>query len=161
MAKTIIGVMGPGEHADQTDLETAETLGRLVAEQGWVLLTGGRNAGVMHAASSGAREAGGITVGILPSSDRRDMSPSIEIPILTGMGSARNNVNALSSDVLIACGTGMGTMSEVLLASKAGKSVILINYTMAVKTLLEELEIASVHFCSSPDQAIRMAKKLI
>jgi Predicted Rossmann fold nucleotide-binding protein len=66
MKKTIIGIMGPGESATSTDLENAYQLGQLIAEAGWILLTGGRNVGVMDAANKGAKSANGLTVGILP-----------------------------------------------------------------------------------------------
>lgn len=67
MSKPIIGVMGPGDGATQADIKYACKLGKLIAEQNWILLTGGRNSGVMNAASKGAKKSGGLTVGILPS----------------------------------------------------------------------------------------------
>lgn len=156
MAQTIIGVMGPGE-ATETVAETARQLGAAIAKQGWTLLTGGRRAGVMNAASRGASKAGGLVVGVLPGSDRAGMSPHVDIPICTGVGSARNNINVLSSDVVIACGVGMGTLSEILLAAKAGKHVILLHQTPSSKTLLEEFESDFLHFVSSVDEAIALA----
>src|SRR4028119_1144630 len=116
MKKIIIGVMGPGEQATATDLQNAYELGKLIAQQGWVLLTGGRNVGVMDAANTGAKAANGLTVGILPTADPSGISKAIDIPIFTDMGNARNNINVLSSDVVIACGMGAGTASEVALA---------------------------------------------
>ncbi len=72
MKKIIIGVMGPGEQATATDLQNAYELGKLIAQQGWVLLTGGRNVGVMDAANQGAKSANGLTVGILPGNNTND-----------------------------------------------------------------------------------------
>ncbi|MGL4881753.1 MAG: cytochrome, partial [Waterburya sp.] len=69
MAMTIIGVMGVGNLATPKDLELAFQLGQLIAENGWILLTGGREAGVMDAASRGAKAGGGLVIGILPSHD--------------------------------------------------------------------------------------------
>lgn len=66
MAKTVIGVMGPGDNATKEECDSAFELGKLIANKGWILLTGGRNVGVMEAASRGAKEAGGLTIGILP-----------------------------------------------------------------------------------------------
>ena len=66
MRKIIIGVMGRGENATANDLQNAYILGQLIAKQGWVLLTGGRNVGVMDAVSKGAKSADGLTIGILP-----------------------------------------------------------------------------------------------
>lgn len=161
MPKTIIGVMGPGRDATPEDVETAQELGRLIASESWVLLTGGRATGVMEAASRGAAGAGGIVVGVLPSSDRSGMSGSVDIPIVTGMGSARNNINVLSSDIVIACGVGMGTFSEVLLAAKAGKQIIMLNQSEASRTFLDEFGSGLFHFPLSPGEAISMAKKLL
>ena len=59
------------------------------------MLTGGRAAGVMEAACRGAQAAGGLTVGVLPSADGADMSDAVDIPIVTGLGDARNAVNVL------------------------------------------------------------------
>lgn len=122
----IIGVMG-GAAADPSALEKAHELGRLIAREGWVLLNGGRNAGIMEASARGAREAGGLVVGILPDDHRRQVSPYVTIPILTGMGSARNNINVLSSHVVVAFPGGAGTISEIALALKAGRRVILMD----------------------------------
>ncbi|MBC6420976.1 MAG: hypothetical protein GDA43_05660 [Hormoscilla sp. SP5CHS1] len=90
MKKMIIGVMGPGTGAKAQDLENAYELGRLIAERGWVLLTGGKNVGVMDAASRGAKAANGLTIGILPSSDKTGISPAIDIPIITDLGDRAN-----------------------------------------------------------------------
>ncbi|MEM9675458.1 MAG: cytochrome, partial [Bacteroidota bacterium] len=72
--KIIIGVMGPGEGAKPEACATAYQLGRLLASKGWITLCGGRKAGVMEAVSRGAKEAGGITVGILPGEDNQQTS---------------------------------------------------------------------------------------
>ncbi len=123
----IIGVMGGGSASDE-DMAAACRLGKLIAEQGWILLNGGRNAGIMDASARGAFEAGGMTVGILPDADMRNVSPYIRIPVLTGMGSARNTINVLSAHVVVACPGGTGTISEIALALKAGRPVILMKF---------------------------------
>ncbi len=127
--RTIIGVIGGGEASPET-LTMAERLGELIAEKGWVLLNGGRSAGVMDASARGAKRHGGLTVGILPTRDNRDRGTSeyIDIPIYTGMGDARNYVNILSSDVVIACPGQEGTISEIALALKNGKPVIFLGF---------------------------------
>ncbi len=127
MRKIIIGVMGPGAGAKATELAYAYELGLLIGQQGWVLLTGGRNMGVMDAASLGAKAANGLTIGILPTDDTTAISSSVDIAIITDMGNARNNINVLSSDVVIACGMGAGTASEIALALKQNRKVILLN----------------------------------
>lgn len=125
LRKPIIGVMGPGAPKNTGLPEHARKLGKAIAGKEWHLLTGGRAAGVMDAASRGAFEAGGTTIGILPGSDLNGASEFIRIPIITGMGSARNVVNVLSSDVVVICGMGPGTASEAALAVKTGKPLFL------------------------------------
>lgn len=146
--------MGPGAEPNPKDIEDAHELGRLIAKQEWVLLTGGRDAGVMDAASRGASGEGGLTVGILPGEHRDEMSDFIDIPIATGMGSARNNINVLSSDVIVACGTGAGTLSEIMLGLKAGKQIILINQSKETVELLKDLAPGQVRIAASPQEAI-------
>ncbi|MCH8878589.1 MAG: LOG family protein [Planctomycetes bacterium] len=106
----------------------ARELGKLIAERGWVLLNGGRDAGVMRASAAGAREAGGTVIGILPDADASRAAPDLDYAIVTGMGDARNLINVLSSDVVIACPGGAGTLSEVALALKNNKRVILLGW---------------------------------
>ena len=113
--------MGPGNPGSKEVLNTAFEIGRQIAKQNCILLTGGRNAGVMHEASRGAASESGIVIGVLPSADLTDSSPFVTIPIRTGFGSARNIINILSSDIVIVCGTGLGTISEASLALKSGK----------------------------------------
>ncbi|HKK43984.1 MAG TPA: TIGR00725 family protein [Balneolaceae bacterium] len=161
MPKTIIGVMGPGDGATQKDLELATELGRLIAQQGWALLTGGRNIGVMNAASKGAHEAGGLTIGILPTEDPRNSSPYLDLRICTGMGSARNNINVLSSDVVIACGTGPGTSSEIMLALKAQKPIILLNQTEKALSFIDEMAPGKPKVIQTPKQAVRLIVEIL
>ena len=123
----IIGIMGGGSGSPEV-LKSAHRLGMLIASQGWVLLNGGRNTGVMDASARGAKEKGGLTVGILPDTDTRGASEFIDIPIATGMGHARNSINVLSSDIVVACPGGAGTMSEIALALKNSKPVVLLNH---------------------------------
>lgn len=123
----IIGVMGGGS-ANGPSLEKARELGERIAREGWALLNGGRNAGIMEASARGAREAGGLVIGILPDDHPGQVSRYVTIPILTGMGSARNAINVLSSHVVVACQGGAGTVSEIALALKAGRRVILMDF---------------------------------
>jgi len=127
----IVGVMG-GSQADEAVMRTAYRLGELIAGRGWILLNGGRNAGVMDASARGAAEHGGLTIGILPDATHHQASAYVRVPICTGMGSARNSINVLSSDVVVACPGGAGTLSEIALALKHGKTVITIGYDARV-----------------------------
>jgi uncharacterized protein (TIGR00725 family) len=121
--RTVIGVMG-GAVAGSDVLAIATELGRLIAEKDWVLLTGGRNAGVMAAASWGASEAGGLVVGVLPGDSTAAVAPGVDIAIPTGMGDARNVINVLASHVVVALPGGAGTLSEVALALKSERPVV-------------------------------------
>jgi uncharacterized protein (TIGR00725 family) len=125
MVKSIVGIMGPGENASPEENEMAFDLGKAVAEQGWIVLTGGRSFGIMDAAMKGAHEGNGLTIGILPDDSSHNASDHADIKILTGMGSARNIINILSSHVIVVIGMAAGTASEVCLAIKANKKIIL------------------------------------
>ncbi len=125
MGYKLIGLMGPGEKAKQEDMDLAREVGELVAKEGYVLLTGGRNCGTMDAAMEGAAKAGGITIGILPGPSEEEASEFSVINIKTGMGQARNVINVLSSDLLVFLGLGPGTSSEFSLAVKHKKLIIL------------------------------------
>lgn len=124
--RTVIGVMGPAA-CDEDTAALAHAVGRAVAERGAVLLTGGRS-GVMEAACRGARDAGGLTVGVLPGADAAESPPNphVELALYTGLGEARNWVNVCASDALIAIGGGFGTLSEIALALKAKRPLVLL-----------------------------------
>ena len=127
MRRTVVGVMG-GTEADEATSRNAFEVGRLIAGHGWVLLSGGRPGGVMQASVAGARAAGGLTLGILYGDDRDDAAAGLDLVIPTGMGAARNVVNILASDVVVACrGTG-GTLSEIALALRFGRPVVLVDF---------------------------------
>ena len=133
----MIGVMGAGEPS-AGNLAAARELGRLVAERGWVLLTGGRPEGVMGAASAGAKGVpGSLTLGILPGAGGGE-GKNVDIAVFTGMGEARNMINVLSSDVIVACGVeGPGTVSEIALALRADKPVILLGASEPARALFQ------------------------
>jgi uncharacterized protein (TIGR00725 family) len=101
----------------------AEEVGREIACRGAVLICGGRG-GVMEAACRGARSAGGTTVGILPGTDRAQANPYVDIPIVTGLGEARNALVVHSADAVVAISGGYGTLSEIALALKMGRPVV-------------------------------------
>ncbi|PMB21000.1 TIGR00725 family protein [Fischerella thermalis] len=161
MRKKIVGVMGPGEKATAADVQNAYRLGELIARQGWIVLTGGRKSGVMDAVNRGAKSANGLTIGILPSDQQKDISEAVDIAIFTDMGNARNNINVLSSDVIIACGMGTGTASEVALALKANKQVILLNDDVESKIFFKKLSPVNVHVVESVSEAIATVQKIL
>ena len=158
----VIGIMGAGSPGAQS-LADARRLGRLVAERGWVVLTGGRPAGIMAAACAGAREVpGSVTLGILPSA-HGGVSPDVDIAVFTGMGDARNAINVLSSDVVIACGVeGPGTASEVALGLKAEKPVVLLRPSAEAAAFFRRVAGAGrLVEVSSPEEAVARAAELI
>jgi uncharacterized protein (TIGR00725 family) len=117
-----IGVMGPGATDAETD-RLAEEVGGLIARAGALLVCGGLG-GAMEAAARGARAAGGSVLGILPGMCEEDANPWVDIPVLTGMGHARNAVNVLTCHAVIAVRGSYGTLSEMALALKAGRPVV-------------------------------------
>ncbi|MEW6497880.1 MAG: TIGR00725 family protein [Cyanobacteriota bacterium] len=161
MRKIVIGVMGPEAGASECDRQNAYELGQHIAQAGWVLLTGGRNTGVMDASSKGAKAANGLTVGILPTADDSAISDAVDIPIITGMGSARNNINVLSSDVVIACGMGAGTASEVALALKANKPIVLLTNHQESQLFFKSLSDDNIFFAATPEVAIQLVKEAL
>jgi uncharacterized protein (TIGR00725 family) len=126
--------------AGSRSLAEARELGALVAEHGWIVLTGGRPAGVMAAACAGAKQVrNSLTLGILPDGEG-GAGPDVDIAVFTAMGDARNAINVLTSDVIVACGVeGPGTASEVSLALKAGKPVVLLSAAPAARAFFESL----------------------
>lgn len=153
--------MGPGESATAKDLENAFQLGQLIAKAGWVLLTGGRNSGVMDAANKGAKSASGLTIGILPGNNTSDISEAVDIAIITDTGNARNNINVLSSDVIIACGMGTGTASEIALALKANKQVILLNASAESKLFFKTLAADRIFVVNNVGEAVDRARQIM
>ncbi len=114
--------MGPGD-AGPERLEVAEEVGRLLAQRGAVVVTGGLG-GVMEAASRGAASAGGMTVGLLPGAARGEANEWVRVAIPTGLGELRNGLVVRAADAVVAVGGGYGTLSEIALALKAGKPVV-------------------------------------
>lgn len=161
MRKIVIGVMGPGANATERDLRYAFKLGKLIASQAWVLLSGGRDEGVMDAVNKGAKSVGGLTIGIIPTADDTYTSAAVDVSIITGMGSARNNINVLSSAVVIACGMGAGTASEVALALKAKKKVILLTDSQKSRDFFAELSSCDLHIVDTPEEAIAACKSIL
>jgi len=153
--RTIIGVMG-GAIVDEDSLERAYQLGRLIAQKDWVLLNGGRDAGVMAASARGASEAGGLVVGILPGDSTRGAAAHVDIAIPTGMGDARNAINVLASHVVIALSGGPGTLSEVALALKAGRPVIMLGFPLG-PPFAPHYERGALVDAASPEEAVALA----
>ena len=118
----LIAVVG-GSVATNEETSLAEAVGRGLATAGAVLICGGRG-GVMEAACRGAKAADGLTVGVLPGTDVGQANPYVDIPIVTGLGEARNAIIARSAQAMIAIGGSYGTLSEIALALRFGVPVI-------------------------------------
>ena len=116
-----VAVVGPGE-ADDRCLELAEAVGAGLADAGAVVLTGGLG-GVMLAAARGAADRGGTVIGLLPGTDRSDANPYVTFALPTGLGQFRNGVIVQSSDALVGVGSSWGTMNEISLALRLGRTV--------------------------------------
>ncbi len=119
--KLMVSVIG-GHKCDEEATKLAEEVGRIIAEVGAVLLTGGLG-GIMEAASRGAKEADGLVVGILPGEDKNEANEFVDIVIPTGMGYSRNTLVAGSADVVVALPGEYGTLSEIAFALNAKKRV--------------------------------------
>ena len=138
-----IAVIGPADPSPE-EYETARRVGCLIASDHETLVCGGLS-GVMEAACKGAREKGGLTIGIVP--DTGSGNAYLDIIIRSGLGHARNALVVQSSDAVIAIGGGYGTLSEIALALKAHRPVF------GVKTW----EIEGVTPCSTPEEAVLRA----
>ena len=140
-----IGVIG-GARPDMASREAAVRVGELIAIAGAVLVCGGLG-GVMEAAALGAKKAGGLTIGIVPGGSTAEANPSIDVPIATGIGYARNAIVALNADALIAIDGEYGTLSEIAYGIIYGKTVV----------GLGTWDIRGVIPAQTPEEAVRLA----
>jgi len=153
--KRFIAVIGGSEpSAEETRL--AESVGRELANQGAILVCGGLG-GVMEAACKGAYSAGGITIGILPGDSRHAANPYVQIPIVTGIGYARNITVVKSAQAVIAIGGSYGTLSEISHALQSGIPVIGLNtWSLSRNSQLDN----SIILAQSPTEAVNKALDL-
>ena len=155
MARLFVAVIGSAA-CDEPAAALAHEVGGEIARRGAVLVCGGRG-GVMEAACWGAREAGGLTVGILPGTDRAEANPYVDVPIVTGLGEARNALVVRSADAVIAVSGGYGTLSEIGLALKMGRPVVGLG-TWELSQAGQP--VAGVVRAESPAQAVELAVSL-
>jgi hypothetical protein len=135
-----VSVIGSGaEHEAR-----AEEVGRLLAERGCVVVTGGRGE-VMAASSRGAKAAGGTTIGILPGRDRSEANEWVDHAVVTGLGEMRNFAVAASGDAVIAVGGRWGTLSEIAFAKLLGRPVVILE---------PGWELEGVDRAGTPEQAV-------
>ena len=118
-----IAVIGAGGCEQGSEpWELARETGRLLAEAGAVVVCGGHG-GVMEAAAGGAREAGGIVIGIIPGISAEEANPHCTHVVATGIGHARNLAVVASGEAVIAIGGEWGTLAEIAFARRLGRTV--------------------------------------
>ncbi|MBN2482714.1 MAG: TIGR00725 family protein [Candidatus Omnitrophica bacterium] len=144
-----IGVIG-GYKCSKSVYKTAYTVGTLIAQERWTLVCGG-GSGVMEAACRGAKEAGGLTVGILPTDDERSANAYVDVKIPTGFGYARNILVVRASLALIAIDGKYGTLSEIAFGCNEEKPVVGI----------DTWDIKGVFKVKTPQAAIEYIRKRI
>src|SRR4030042_2646907 len=125
MKRKIIAVIG-GSEASEENLHIAEQVGALIAKNNAILICGGMG-GVMEAASKGAKQNNGLVIGVLPTISKDSANPYVDIPIVTGMGEARNVIITRTCDCAIAIDGKYGTLSEIAYCVVFGIPVIGIN----------------------------------
>ena len=120
-----VAVIGPGDCTDPELLHAARDVGAGLADAGFVVVTGGLG-GVMAAAGDGAGERGGTVIGVLPGTDPGTANDAVTVALPTGLGQARNVVVA-SADAVVAVGGSWGTLSEIALARRMGRTVVVLH----------------------------------
>jgi len=150
-----LGVIGASS-CDEEERRLAESVGRVAATRHFVIVCGGRG-GVMEAAAKGAREAGGLVVGILPDADRGSANPYLTVSLPTGMGEARNALIVRSCDAVVAVGGAYGTLSEIALALKMGVPVVGVN-TWVIRQ--PRLGLGPIQTAGDPEKAVALAAEL-
>lgn len=153
--------MGPGEQARTVDLDRAYRLGKRIAQEQWILLTGGRGVGVMEAVNRGAKQLGGLTIGILPDPHPQGASAYVDVPICTGMGYGRNNINVLSSSIVVSCGMGLGTASEVALALKNQTPVILLGVDTTSQMFFRQFSSVGLYITREVEETIELIQRVL
>ncbi len=144
------GQCGAAEYA------LAMEVGRLVAEAGATLVCGGLS-GIMEAAARGASEAGGSTIGILPGHDRSPANRYLDHVITTGLGHARNLAVVSSGDAVIAIGGSYGTLSEIGLAARVGRPVVILSGWR----LQNDVGTEGIWYASSPREAMALIRRAL
>lgn len=150
-----IAVVGPSA-GTPAELAIGEAVGRGVAEAGGVLVCGGMG-GVMESAAGGCADAGGRSVGILPTASRLEANPYLTIAVATGMGEGRNAIVVRTADAVIAVHGEWGTLSEIALALKMGKPVVGIGTWELAK---DGEPVDAVVRATDPDDAVAKALRL-
>lgn len=157
-----IAVIGSNKIKDKVTMDIAYEIGAEIAKKKYILLCGGKD-GVMKHAARGAKEHGGITIGILPENDFSSANEYIDIKIATGMGYARNILLIRSADVVVAVEGSTGTLSEMAHASNEKKPLIIVKGSGGICDFLVNTtcEYLSFHVVENPKDAIQMVDELL
>src|SRR4030042_1807265 len=156
--KMIIAVIGNSSCSPE-EAKLAGSVGELLAQRGATIICGGLG-GVMEAACRGAKSQGGLTVGILPGQDSSMANPCVDIPVVTGIGEARNLAVVKSAQAVIAVGGSYGTLSEIAYALKGNIPVIGLNTWALSRNGREDDSIIRAHNpAKAVDKAIVLAKR--
>jgi len=154
----IIGVIGDSSCSPE-EAKLAESVGELLAQRGATIVCGGLG-GVMEAVCRGAKSKGGLTVGILPGKNSSTANPWVDIPLVTGLGEARNVVVAKSAQAIIAIGGNYGTLSEIAYALKSSTPVIGLNTWSLSRNGQEDDSIIKAQSATEAvDKAISLVKR--
>jgi len=154
----IIAVIGDSSCSPE-EAKLAEAVGELLAQQGATVVCGGLG-GVMEAVCRGAKSKGGLTVGILPGQDSSTATPWVDVPVVTGIGEARNVVVVKSAQAVIAIGGSYGTLSEIAYALKNGIPVVGLNTWSLSRNGREDDSIIRVQSTvEAVNKAISLAKR--
>jgi uncharacterized protein (TIGR00725 family) len=140
-----VSVIGSGAEHERS----AEEVGRLLAERGCTVVTGGLGE-VMAAAARGAKAAGGTTIGIVPGERREDANEWADHVVVTGIGHARNLAVVASGAAVIAVGGSWGTLAEIAFARRLGRPVVILQPGW-------KLEGDGIAHAASPEQAVELA----
>jgi len=153
----VIAVIGDSSCSTK-EVKLSETVGELLAQRGAILICGGLG-GVMEAVCRGAKSKGGLTVGILPGQDSSMANPWVDVPVVTGIGEARNVAVVKSAQAVIAIGGGYGTLSEIAYALKSNIPVIGLNTWSLSRIGQEDDPIIRVKSAAEAvDKAISLAR---
>src|SRR6266542_913106 len=167
---TVIGksARNPSDPVPARALRAGEEVGKLLAERGAVVVTGGLT-GVMEAVSRGAKRNNGLVLGILPGLDKRDANRYVDIAITTGMGWMRNTLTVRAADAVIMISGGIGTLNELTVAYQDKPTVVLERtggWADRVRDIayggkhLDESGSAVLHFAATPAEAVDLAIRL-
>jgi len=154
-----------GSSDDEFNREKSYEIGKYIAKNKWILISGGKG-GIMEDVSMGAAEEGGIVIGILPDSDFNSANRFCNIVIPTGIGYARNLTNILSGDVIIAIGGKSGTLSELAYAWQFGKPIICCSFAPGwseklSKTVIDDRGSSEIYIADTIEEVFKHLKDIL